>query len=143
MRIKSNAVLIGRRRSNRAITVSSMSCSYGTGRVPGNKMEPKGQETGQAVIFSLAAMSKRWFDMLPADLQSMVLATAQEIRIEVNPWEVDFLARQRRSWVEKGGDINILPAADHAAGLRVLRLGKAEHDEAEIIAAQKVRQWCR
>jgi TRAP-type transport system periplasmic protein len=72
-------------------------------------------ETGQAIIFSLAAMSKRWFDTLPADLQSMVLATAQEIGIEVNPWEVDFLARQRKIWVEKGGVINILSATDHAA----------------------------
>jgi hypothetical protein len=45
----------------------------------------------------------------------MVLATAQEIAIEVNPWEVDFLARQRKIWVEKGAEIDILSAADHAA----------------------------
>jgi TRAP-type C4-dicarboxylate transport system substrate-binding protein len=57
-------------------------------------------DTGQAVIFSLAAMSGRWFDTLPADLQSIVLATAQEIGTKVNPWEVDFLARQRMIWVE-------------------------------------------
>jgi TRAP-type transport system periplasmic protein len=72
-------------------------------------------ETGQAVIFSLAAMSKRWFDTLPADLQSMVLGTAREIGIEVNPWEVDFLARQRKIWVEKGAEIDTLSAADRAA----------------------------
>jgi TRAP-type transport system periplasmic protein len=71
-------------------------------------------ETGQAVIFSLAAMSKRWFDTLPADLQGMVLATAQEVGTEVNPWEIDFLARQRKSWVDKGGEIDVLSAADHA-----------------------------
>jgi hypothetical protein len=29
------------------------------------------------------------------------LATAQEIGIEVNPWQVDLLARQRKIWVEK------------------------------------------
>ena len=71
-------------------------------------------ETGQAFVFSLAAMSRRWFDALPADLKAMVLATAQEVGAEVNPWNVDFLARQRRTWVEKGGEIDMLSAADHA-----------------------------
>ena len=69
-------------------------------------------EAGQSFVFSLAVMSKRWFDTLPADLQALVLATAKGI--DVNPWEVDFLARQRKTWVEKGGELNALSAADHA-----------------------------
>ena len=50
-------------------------------------------------------MSKRWFDTLPGDLQAMVLATAQETGTEVNPWQIDFQARQRKTWVEKGGRV--------------------------------------
>ena len=69
-------------------------------------------EAGQSFVFSLAVMSKRWFDTLPADLQALVLATAKET--DVNSWEVDFLARQRKTWVEKGGELNALSAADHA-----------------------------
>jgi TRAP-type transport system periplasmic protein len=71
-------------------------------------------ETGHAFVFSLAAMSKRWFDTLPADLQKMVLATAREAGSEVNPWELDFLTRQRRTWAEKGGQLDVLSASDKA-----------------------------
>jgi hypothetical protein len=44
----------------------------------------------------------------------MVLATAQEVSTEMNPWVTDFLARQRKIWVEKGGKLDVLSAADKA-----------------------------
>jgi TRAP-type transport system periplasmic protein len=69
-------------------------------------------ETSHAFTFDYAAISKRWFDTLPADLQAMVLATAAEIGTIVNPWEIDFLAQQRKIWVEKGGEIDVLSPAD-------------------------------
>ena len=72
-------------------------------------------EAGNAYIFVLAAMSKRWFDTLPADLQAMVLATARETTTEVMPWVIDWQARQRRVWVEKGGELDTLSPADKAA----------------------------
>jgi TRAP-type C4-dicarboxylate transport system substrate-binding protein len=59
--------------------------------------------TGYAFTFELAVMSKRWFDKLPTDLQAVMLAVAQEVGTEVNPWDIDFLARQRKTWVEQGG----------------------------------------
>lgn len=71
-------------------------------------------ETGHSFVFSLAAMSKRWFGTLPPDLQSLVLATARDIAAEVNPWDIDFLARQRKTWVEKGGELAVLSPADMA-----------------------------
>ena len=71
-------------------------------------------ETGQAYVFTLAALSKRWFDTLPADLQAMVLATAQETGTEINAWQIDFLAQQRKIWVEKGGELDVLSPADKA-----------------------------
>jgi TRAP-type C4-dicarboxylate transport system substrate-binding protein len=71
-------------------------------------------ETGHSFVFSFAAMSKRWFDTLPADLQDMVMTTARETSAEVNPWEIDFLARQRKIWVDKGGVLDTLTPADKA-----------------------------
>jgi TRAP-type transport system periplasmic protein len=71
-------------------------------------------ETGHAYVFSLSMLSKKWFEGLPADLQPLVLTTAQEIGAEVNPWQLDFLVRQRKTWVEKGGELEVLSAADRA-----------------------------
>jgi TRAP-type transport system periplasmic protein len=71
-------------------------------------------ETGQAFTFELAVMSKRWFDTLPTDLQAVMLETAQEIGAEVNPWDIDFLARQRKIWVEQGGELDVLSPAEQA-----------------------------
>jgi TRAP-type transport system periplasmic protein len=71
-------------------------------------------ETGHAFVFILAVVSKRWLDTLPPDLQAMVLATAQEAGAEVNPWAIDFLTRQRKTWVEKGGELDALSPGDKA-----------------------------
>jgi TRAP-type C4-dicarboxylate transport system substrate-binding protein len=71
-------------------------------------------ETAHAFTFSMAVASRRWFDVLPAGLQAAMLATAGEVGAEMNPWAGDFLNRQRRLWVEKGGEIDTLPPADRA-----------------------------
>ncbi len=71
-------------------------------------------ETGQAYIFSAAMLSKRWYDGLPADLQGQVMAAAKQAETEVTPWELDFLAAQRKVWTGKGGELIALPAADKA-----------------------------
>jgi hypothetical protein len=42
----------------------------------------------------------------------MVLATAQEAGTEVIPWQIDFLARQRKAWVVNGGELDVLSPAD-------------------------------
>jgi TRAP-type transport system periplasmic protein len=68
-------------------------------------------ETGHAFVFSMAVASRRWFDALPADLQALALATAAEVGKEMTPFGADFLARQRRLWVEKGGEIDTLSPA--------------------------------
>jgi TRAP-type C4-dicarboxylate transport system substrate-binding protein len=71
-------------------------------------------ETGQSYVFSAAMLSKRWFDGLPADLQGQVMAAAKQAETEVTPWELDFLVLQRKAWVDKGGELVVLPAADKA-----------------------------
>jgi TRAP-type C4-dicarboxylate transport system substrate-binding protein len=71
-------------------------------------------ETGQSYIFSAAMLSKRWFDGLPADLQSLVMSTAKQAAAEASAWETDFLAKQRQAWIDNGGEVIPLPAADKA-----------------------------
>jgi TRAP-type transport system periplasmic protein len=71
-------------------------------------------ETGHAYVFSMALLSKRWFEGLPGDLQGIVMATANQVRAEVIPWSLDFLVAQRKAWADKGGEVIALPAADHA-----------------------------
>jgi TRAP-type C4-dicarboxylate transport system substrate-binding protein len=59
-------------------------------------------------------LSKRWFDALPADLQAAVMKTSDQVRDEVIPWGQDFIVKQRKVWVEKGGELSTLPPAEQA-----------------------------
>jgi TRAP-type C4-dicarboxylate transport system substrate-binding protein len=78
-------------------------------------------ETGHSYIFSVAMLSKRWFDALPADLQAAVMATAKEVQGEVLPWSLDLLVSQRKVWVDKGGEVINLSAAEHAELMAKMR----------------------
>jgi len=59
-------------------------------------------EIDQPFIFSMAFLSKKWFDSLPADLQAIVDADAARAAVEVNPWEVEFYNKARQTWAEHG-----------------------------------------
>jgi TRAP-type transport system periplasmic protein len=62
-------------------------------------------ETNHAIIFSMAFMSRRWFDALPADLKTVVMAASAKAGAEAIPWGLDFIESQRREWVAKGGEL--------------------------------------
>jgi TRAP-type C4-dicarboxylate transport system substrate-binding protein len=78
-------------------------------------------ETFHSYIFSVAMLSKKWFDTLPADLQAAVMKTANEVKAEVLPWSLDFLVSQRKAWADKGGEVINLSAADHAELMQKMR----------------------
>ncbi len=67
-------------------------------------------ETGQPFIFSMAFLSKKWFDALPKDLQAIVDADAGKAAAEINPWEEAFYAKQRQIWAQHGQLISLAPA---------------------------------
>jgi TRAP-type C4-dicarboxylate transport system substrate-binding protein len=71
-------------------------------------------ETNHAFAFSLAVVSKRWFDAMPDDLKPLVLSTATEVGTEINVWQRDWFDRQRKIWVENGGELDTLSPADKA-----------------------------
>jgi TRAP-type transport system periplasmic protein len=76
-------------------------------------------ETGQPFIFSMAFLSKKWFDALPRDLQTIVDADAEKAAAEMNPWEEAFYAKQREIWAQHGELIS-LPAAEQGAMMNLL-----------------------
>jgi TRAP-type transport system periplasmic protein len=71
-------------------------------------------ETSQSYVFTVAMLSRRWFDGLPADLQAQVMAAAKQAETDVQPWILDFVGAQRKVWTDTGGELIALPAADKA-----------------------------
>ena len=69
-------------------------------------------ETRQAYFYSVAMLSKRWFDALPADLQTEVVKTSKQIAREVLPWSLEFLEQSRASWKANGGEMIAFPDAE-------------------------------
>jgi len=66
--------------------------------------------TGQPFIFSMAFLSKKWFDALPADLQKVLDDDALKAAAEVNPWEADFYGKEADVWKQHGEMIALSPA---------------------------------
>ena len=77
-------------------------------------------EINQPFIFSMAFVSKKWFDALPKDLQSIIDTDAGKAAAEVNPWEAAFFAKQREIFAQHGELIS-LPPAEQAAMMKQLQ----------------------
>jgi len=76
-------------------------------------------ETGQPFIFSMAFISKKWFDALPSDLQTIIDTDAGKAAAEILPWAADFYESQRKVWSEHGELIS-LPADEQAEMMKSL-----------------------
>jgi TRAP-type transport system periplasmic protein len=72
-------------------------------------------ETGQPYVNSMAVLSKRWVEGLPADLQQIIRDDAAKVSTDIVPFVNDFFDAQRKVWVESGGDLSSLPPADQEA----------------------------
>ena len=77
-------------------------------------------ETGQPAIFGIAELSKKWYDSLPPDLQQIVDKDAASQAAAIDPWAVDFNAKARKPWTDRGGELISLPADDQSAMLNAL-----------------------
>jgi TRAP-type transport system periplasmic protein len=75
---------------------------------------------GQPVIFGLAAVSKKWYDGLPADLQQVIDKAAVEAMTEVDPQTVEIDARADKGWVASGGELIDLPPDEQASMLKTM-----------------------
>ncbi len=77
-------------------------------------------ETGQPFIFSMAFLSRKWFDALPKDLQGIVTADADKATEAVIPWQIKFYAQQRELWQGRGGVLIQLPKAEQSSMMTTL-----------------------
>jgi TRAP-type C4-dicarboxylate transport system substrate-binding protein len=60
-------------------------------------------ESDQSMLFSLAVLSKQWYDGLPPDLQAIVLNDGEKVAKDLQPWIVQFNADQHKIWLSQGG----------------------------------------
>ncbi|MGD0148372.1 MAG: TRAP transporter substrate-binding protein [Xanthobacteraceae bacterium] len=75
---------------------------------------------GQPVIFGYAAVSKKWYDALPADLQQVIDKDAATAMTQVNPQTVEIDANADKRWLDSGGELIDLPADEQASMLKTL-----------------------
>jgi TRAP-type C4-dicarboxylate transport system substrate-binding protein len=75
-------------------------------------------DIGQPVVFGLAAVSKKWYDALPADLQQIIDKDAATANIQVNPQSVEIIAQANKKWTDSGGELISLPPDEQAAMLK-------------------------
>jgi TRAP-type C4-dicarboxylate transport system substrate-binding protein len=78
-------------------------------------------ETGHAYIFSVTMVSKKWLEGLPPDLQAVVMTAGKQIDVGWAPFVRAFIEQQRKAWVEKGGELITLSAADRAELMQKMR----------------------
>jgi len=77
-------------------------------------------DIGQPVVFGLAAVSKKWYASLPADLQQILDKAGADASIQVNPETVAIDERADKAWVAAGGELIRLPADEQAQMLKTL-----------------------
>ena len=59
-------------------------------------------ETGQPYVDTIAVLSKKWVDGLPADLQKIVRDDARKTSTDIVPFVNEFFDAQRKVWTELG-----------------------------------------
>jgi TRAP-type C4-dicarboxylate transport system substrate-binding protein len=72
-------------------------------------------QTDQPYVTSIAVLSKKWVEGLPTDLQKIVQDDATKMAKDIVPFVTEFFDAQGKLWVQQGGDLSRLPAADQAA----------------------------
>ncbi|HET9489457.1 MAG TPA: TRAP transporter substrate-binding protein [Methylomirabilota bacterium] len=77
-------------------------------------------ETHDAMVTSIALVSKLWYDKLPPDLQKILLEEGRAVEKECLDWTVEFNEQARRTWRDKGGELIKLPPADQAEMIKRL-----------------------
>jgi TRAP-type C4-dicarboxylate transport system substrate-binding protein len=74
-------------------------------------------EIGQPYVNTIAVLSKKWVDGLPADLQKILHDDGATVSKDIVPWVNDFFAAQQKVWKDKGGEMIDLPPDEQAAML--------------------------
>jgi TRAP-type C4-dicarboxylate transport system substrate-binding protein len=78
-------------------------------------------ESEHAMVSVVTVLNKLWYDKLPKELQAVLDDAGQKASIEVFPWAIDFIAKQRQAWQQNGGELVQLSAAEHDRMNQLLR----------------------
>ena len=95
--------------------------------------------TNHAPIFFVVELSKKWIDSLPPDLQQIVERDANSVAADFKPRAVEILSAARKTWLDAGGELIDLPAAEEAEMLKTLASVGADvsRDKPALSAAYK------
>jgi TRAP-type transport system periplasmic protein len=77
-------------------------------------------DTGQPAIFAITEISRKWYDALPADLRQVIDSAAVAESAAIYPQATDINNKARQAWVDGGGELIALPAAEQSTMLRIL-----------------------
>ena len=70
--------------------------------------------TNDTMLVTIAMVSKRWLDGLPADLRKTVIQTGLEVQPKAQDWEIEFDKGMAKQWTALGGEMHTLPPEDLA-----------------------------
>jgi len=69
-------------------------------------------------LCTLSLVSKVWYDRLPPDLQKAVMDAGARAEPQVNAWNVTRLKQDRETWMQQGGKLATLSAAEQEEAVR-------------------------
>jgi len=75
-------------------------------------------ETNQAMIATVAVLSKKWLSSLPADLRKIVIDESAKIGAGMFPISDRLYQEGRKKWTQHGGELIALSKADEAAMMK-------------------------
>ena len=71
-------------------------------------------ETGQPAVYVIVEVSKTWYDLLPADLQTIIDKDAAAEQAAIIPTAAEIVSKARKGWTDNGGELISLPADEQA-----------------------------
>ncbi len=80
--------------------------------------------TEHALLTTMTVISKKWYDVLPPDLQKLVADSGRKVSEGMYQWSVDDINNGYAAWVKSGGEIvRLEPKAQQALMAQLLPLG--------------------
>ena len=97
-------------------------------------------EIGQPAIFGVVELSKKWYDLLPADLQQILDKDAAAESVTINPQAIAINDAARKAWLAGGGELISLPDDEQSSLLKIVAgVGdEVSNAKPELSAAYKV-----
>ena len=100
---------------------STNSRVFAIGRPIGTGPTPDPSTSPAATITVASLASRTWLDKLPSELKAIVIDAGQQASRDVYDWAIDFNEKQRKVWIDNGGEIVKLSDDEHAKLMSLMR----------------------